>query len=371
MAFRTSYSQNNTYLQCPKHWYWLYVEKYKPSSEGASLYFGSAIDYAVMSLLEDRTVNAIDYFNDRWKTAFQNGKAKKIFDSDTVMYSHNDFDEHVLQPQDKQDMVGWLNELQIAGLSNDPVEAYKEVSKSKKNPYKAISDKELKYFNRCSWLSLKRKGELLINAFILQFLPKVKKVHATQKYSKITDPNTGDTIAGYIDMILEIDGYDKPIIFDLKTAAMPYKDEDIDLTEQLTLYAGMEAINYNTNLVGYCVLPKMINKDTIANCNSCNHSKTGRHQTCDNIINGKRCGGVWTESKVLKPEVQVLVREKNIRQIDDLLSDISNIVLAMKNNVVYKNTNKCSDWYGNKCAYYNLCHKGDDSGLIKPKKDEQ
>jgi hypothetical protein len=34
-------------------------------------------------------------------------------------------------------------------------------------------------------------------------MPKIKRVISTQKRSKISDPNTGDEIIGYVDMILE------------------------------------------------------------------------------------------------------------------------------------------------------------------------
>lgn len=379
MGFKTSFSQSSTYISCPRYWHNSYNEKWKSEVESASLYFGTAIDASIMALLEGKS-DYLAIFKDRWKKAFQYGKTTPIFDNDNIVYANADFDDDVLLPKDLDQMLLWAAELKV-GDSPDPVEIFKEVARIKKNPYKRTTDAQMKYYSRCSWLSMKRKGEVLINSFKEQFLPKIKTVHATQKYAKI-EGQDGDLITGYIDMILEIEGYDKPIIFDLKTAAKPYEQSQIDLTEQLTLYAAMKANEYQTDLVGYIVLCKNIPKETEAYCKSCGHKKDGRHQTCNNMterefphptvkdiplteVKQVRCDGEWLEKTVLKPMVQVLVERKTADQVEDLLKDYSNIILAMKNRIVYKNTSKCLNWYGSKCVYYDLCHKGTPTGLKK------
>lgn len=370
MGIKTSYSQTSAYIACPKYWYNSYELKYKAETEGSSLYFGTAVDSGVMALMEGKP-DYMDYFRSNWHTQKKNKQLIPVFDSDNIVYGHNDFDQHVLNTGDEQQLLLWAAELKV-GTASDGIEIYKEMSKIKKNPFKRISKNELKFFNRASWLSLHRKGEILIEAFKTQFLHKIKKVHATQLFAKVEDPNTGDIINGYIDMILTIDGYDKPIIFDLKTSGQPYKQEQIDLTEQLTLYAGLKAHEYNTDLVGYVVLVKNIAKDTEHHCAKCNHRRTGKHKTCDNMVQESfleigvsRCGGDWIEKKVLRPEVQVLVQPKSAEKINELYLDYENVIKAMKEKIVYKNTAKCDNWYGQRCVYYNLCHKGDDSGLKK------
>lgn len=366
MSFRTSYSQNSTYIQCPKHWEWSYVEKYKGTHEGASIYFGAAVDAAVMSMLEKPGEDFLAKFNSRWDTAIVNNKPVTMFDNPNIIYANTDFDEYVLDKSvDMALLWDWAVELKVDFLGRDGVQVYKEILKIKKNPYRTTGASELKFFNRASWLSMKRKGKYLVEAFHNDFYPKIKRVLATQKRATIVDPASGDSIVGVIDMVLELEGYDKPIIFDLKTAAMAYSQEQIDTTEQLTLYAAMCAYEYSTDLVGYVVLPKAIRKDIISNCGLCGHSKNSKHRTCDNLINGTRCNGAWIESRIPKPEVQVMIQNKTPEQVEELLKDIANIVLGMKNKIVYKNTNKCENWYGQKCVYYNACHKGDLSGLVK------
>jgi hypothetical protein len=350
----------------------LYNEGYKANTEGSSLYFGTAVDTAVGAMLTGNP-DWLQVFYDKWEFQALNGNPIRIFDNARVTYSHKDFDADVLEDKDFAKLSAWAKELGFFGITDSPtnaqlVDLYKVASKAKASPYIKLTDEQYKYFNRCSWLSMKRKGKLLLTAFKDQFVPKIKKVHALQKRSKIEDPNSGDSIVGYIDMILEIDGYDKPIIFDLKTAGMYYDQATIDLSPQLTLYSAMEARNYNTDLVGYVVLCKNINKDELSTCSVCGSKKTSSHRTCNaNKTDGTRCNGAWLESRVCNPRIQVMVEQKSQTQINDLLEDISNLILAMKNRIVYKNTKKCTDWYGAVCPYYNLCHKGDASGLTKTK----
>lgn len=358
---KSSYSQNSMYVNCSRAWDWAYTHKLRPEIEGASLFFGTAVDSSVMHMLEGKA-DYIAVFKDRWTKAYQYGKSTPIFDNSNVAYSYNDFDADVLQAKDKDQLLLWAAELNV-GDGPSGIKIYKEIVKIKKNPYKRITDAQLKYFNRVCWLSLKRKGEILIESFKEQFYPKIKRVLATQKYVKLEVGE--DVISGYVDMILEIEGEDKPVIFDLKTAAQPYTQDQIDLTEQLTLYQAMSNKEFNTDRVGYVVLCKNIPKEVKAVCKTCNHTRDGRHKTCNNIINEARCGGEWLEKKVLKPEVQVLIETKSPAQVADLMQDYSNIMFGMKHKVVFKNTNKCHNWWGAKCPYFNACHKNDFTGLKK------
>lgn len=362
---RSSYSQNNTYKKCPSHWAWKYIHKLQSPVEGASLYFGSAVDDAVMAMLKGQT-DYINLFKNKWyaTTDFKNNPIP-VFDNPNITYSYNDFDPYVLKDKDHEQLIDWAMELGVEALGADGVEIYKAIAKLKKNPYKHATTNQLGYFNRASWLSMKRKGEVLITSFKEQFYPKITKVHATQIPGFIKDENTGDMIQGFLDMIVEVEGYDKPIIIDLKTSANPYTEAQLDHSDQLTLYAAMKGKEYNTDLVGYVVLCKNIPKVSNATCVDCGHTKTGRHKTCDNVINDARCSGEWAESKKLAPEVQVLIQKKGQQEINNMLLDIGNIVHAMKEGIIYKNTDHCKNWYGGVCPYFNACHKNDLTGLTK------
>jgi len=374
MGFKTSYSQNSTYIKCPQHWNLKYNGGWEAEIQGASTFFGSAVDAAVTAMLEG-SQDFIKIFYDRWEFQSNYGTHTRVFDNANITYTHKDFDADLLEAKDFPFMEKWAKELGLMAATATPtneelVALMKQTAKDKSNPYKRFTDEQFKFFNRCSWLSMKRKGKLLINAFHTQFFPKIKKVVATQMRSKIEDTGTGDSMVGVVDMVLEIDGYDKPIIFDLKTASQPYDQDQIDVSPQLTLYAAMEAQKYATDLVGYVVLSKNIQKDEVSTCKSCGHNKTTRHATCDNVINGNRCGGAWDTQKVPRPMVQVMVEKKSQDQINDLLTDSANIITCMKNGLVYKNHDACSNWFGSDCPYKKLCHKGDSSGLKNKKLDK-
>lgn len=296
-------------------------------------------------------------------------KTFDIFDNDNIVYAHGDFDEYLIKDEDKIVLNDWIKELKIEYHGKNYLDVFDKIQKKKRNPYTSLTNNELKFFNRASWLSLNRKGEILIDCFKTQFYPKIKKIHSVQKTSYYKNSFNDDVIVGIIDMVIDYEGFDKPIIFDLKTSGKPYTTEKIELTDQLMLYAAMEGVNYNTDLVGYVVLVKSIPKIFKHTCKVCNHVKgeKERHTTCNNNINGKRCMGKWIKKVELAPKVQVLIEQKTPQEVDDVLLDVSNIMKSMKNNIVYKNKEKCYNWFGSKCPYFDACHKNDTSNLIGKK----
>lgn len=363
MTIKTSFSQNSTYIKCPMHWKWKYVDKLDANFEGASLHFGSAIDGAVMDMLENKG-NFITKFSDRWfSTVNKNKEYYQIYDNPTIVFSNYDFDKDVLEPEDLESMTQWLQELNLLYDVEKPVAAYNQVVKRKKSPYVKITNNELRYFNRCSWLSLQRKGILLLELFKKEFIPRITKLHATQNFYQLKDEYTGDILMGALDFVVELEGYDKPIIIDLKTASKAYTKESIDLSEQLPIYIALSNGKFNTNLVGYAVLIKNIEKQKASKCVKCGHVKKGLHKTCDNDINGTRCFGAWKEKVVLKPQMQVIIEEKTEDEVNKVLLDCGAVVEAMKNNIVYRNVQQCTNWFGSKCPYYDACHNDDLSGL--------
>lgn len=324
-----------------------------------------------MHLLEGKTdCSFTDVFNSMWMQQKDRKKNDVIlWDNENIIFGHADFDKDILDQQDLVDLKNQISDLKLEYLGNDPLEVYKTVAKIKKNPYKRLKPAELKFFNRASWISMRRKGLILLDSFYKQFYPKIEKVIATQKFVLLKDEATGDIIQGVIDMVLKLYGHDDPIVFDLKTASRPYTQEQIDHSDQLTLYIAMEGWKHKTDKVGYIVLSKNINKERVSHCKKCGYQKDGRHKKCDNIVgpDNVRCNGEWEEKIVIAPKVQVLIEKKTDDQVNRVLDDQANIIVAMKNNIVFKNTSKCLNWYGNKCPYYDLCHKGDMSGLTKKK----
>lgn len=371
---RSSYSQSNTYKDCSKFWHNKYKERWDVPHEGASLSFGNAVESAVNELLKGNT-DYLEAFTVQMTTSTDRmGKQTPIFDNPRITYSNQDFDADVLNEADLLKLSEWAVELNINPLGLDPIELYKEVSKIKSNPYKHTKPGQVLYFNRGAWISLLRKGEVLIEAFKEQFLPRVENVISLQDRVELTDPDTGDSIQGYIDLILKLKDIDKPIIVDLKTAARPYEQSQLDMSEQLTLYVALAGERFKTDLVAYLVLCKQIKKDTIGICKSCDNVKDGSHKKCNNTIlsvneKGKekstRCDGEWDLKTKLVPEVQFMMAQKTKQQCNDVLLDQANIIEGMKQGIVFRNLSRCNNHFGSRCPYFSYCHEGSTEGLIK------
>lgn len=318
-------------------------------------------------MLRGKTKNEyMNTFYDRMKEGNSFGKKVEVFDNPNIVYSNADFDEYILTDSNKDQINKWRIELGFS--ESDFVKLYKDILEKKKNPFKPLKLEEWKFFNRVSWLSLVRKGELLIDVFNKKVYTKITKIHCIQKFSNWKHPVSGDIVMGVIDMVVEMEGYDKPIILDLKTSSREYTREQIELTDQLLIYLAMEGANYNTNLVGYLVLPKNINKIEKSVCKTCGHKKISKHRTCNNVLsNNSRCGGDWDKKVLIRPKYQLMVEEKSKEQIDNMLLDCMNLMKAMSNKIVYKNKDKCYNWFGSKCPYFNACHNNNYEGLVKKK----
>lgn len=376
---RSSYSQNSLYRSCSEMWHIKYVRKYTSPVLGASLNFGTAIDVAIDRFLAGKELDYIKTFDQEWTSSTSMyGATTTVFDNPNIVYSNADFDEDVLLDEDRTTILNWITELNLVS-DKTIVELYTDISERKKESRKSISDNELLYFNRCSYISLRRKGHLMLHSFNEQFVPLIEEVLSVQSNSSITSYDGKDTISGKLDFVLRLKGYDLPIILDLKTSAKKYTQEQIDNSEQLAIYAAMEADNYKTDLIGYVVLPKAINKDTVGTCQTCKALRSGRHKTCDNRreklpeetrkVDKKdglvRCGGTWDLVTTLNPQVQVLIQKISPETVDRQMSIESQTLDAMNNGVHIRNTKVCRSFFGGVCPYYDLCWKNDDTGLVK------
>ena len=130
---RCSYSQGNTFKKCPEHWSKRYKERYVAPNEGASIYFGSAVDDSFTEMLNG-SVDYIKTFHNKWHTQSNFGKTTVIYDNPNIVYGYADFDADILSDQDMLDIMDWAVDLGVANLgshSADGVEIYKEIVKKR------------------------------------------------------------------------------------------------------------------------------------------------------------------------------------------------------------------------------------------------
>ena len=220
--------------------------------------------------------------------------------------------------------------------------------------------------NDLAWYSLRAKAHLIIDSFKKNLLPLIEYVYSVEEQIELGNEE-GDTSIGYADAVLKLKGYDKPIILDFKTAAREYEPDSVVKSVQLSQYVHVLGEKYDTRLCGYAVFLKNMDKNRTKVCTICKFDGSDtRHKTCNNEVNGKRCGGEWKET--LKPEcrMQLIVDELPIAMEEFVVENIEAVNAAIKTGIYTKNVNGCSDnGFSRKCEFYDICHNKDTSNYIK------
>lgn len=371
MGNKLSHSQVSKFQQCGKAYEYWYVKKIRPTKLKASLLFGTALDRAIGTLLDPEAKKTpeqiFDYF---WSFQEVNGKQEYIPSILDVMYSKNDYDKDLVSKEDLQKFEIDLKDLEIAIEKRDDV-GIDRLDKSNR-----------RIINVISWVSLKKKGHYMIEAFRSKVMPKLKKVHSTQEYIKLENDD-GDSVIGYIDLVADVDGYDTPVVLDLKTSAMEYEEDAVLTSPQLSLYVHAVSDKYSTRKAGFIVLNKHIIKNKTKTCKKCGHFSEGRAKTCDResieqveskkglVDKAVRCNGEWDEK--INPEVYVqFIVDEIPRQTEDLvLQNIDDINTSIKTGHFTRNLSICNNVYGGPCEYINLCYRGKMDGLVEVIKNEK
>lgn len=227
MSVRLSHTAKEKYLASPRAYYYHYLLNLRAEVLGSPLFFGSLIEVGLDVLLKGgKLADALTAYKKAFRMYEHNGVTIDLSSSPYVKYSKSDYDPDV--------------------FTDDEL--------------KALSGKPEKFK---AYQSLVRKGEMLIEAYSQDILPKIKKVIDTQVYFAV--PNgAGDEIIGYADLICEWeDG--RILVPDHKTSAQAYP-KDAVLTEekgkQTALYFEVLREKYSIDATGFFVLEKKIRKKT-------------------------------------------------------------------------------------------------------------
>lgn len=325
-----SYSQLNKFKHCPESWRLHYQEKIRPIAIPSPLIFGSAIGKTFEYLLinyESTVINPEEFFNALWLHQEVNGVITNLKESIDVTYLKSDLDEE---------------------LASTP------------------------------WESLRAKAHLMIQAFQTDFLPLVTKVYSTEE--KVELFSGDDSNIGYADAVVELKGYDKPIIIDFKTSARKYDHNSVRESIQLGQYMYCLGEKYNTDLAGYVVFLKNINKNRKKICKNCGFDGSGaRFKTCNNeyvplnLNEGDdkpiRCNGEWTETIHPTASVQIIIDTIPQQFQEEIVDEIGLINDSINTGIIERNLEGCENTgYGRPCEYFNLCHNNSMSGLVKLEK---
>lgn len=318
---KISHSRLEKYKQCSEA-YRLYAEERLTGIYiNSPLFFGTAIDNAVELFLLKKK----EELTERESRITSTENAYSIFDKcmreqDGVLLEKNilcdyfasDFDPGLL----KLDDLALLNK-QYPSIT-DFQATWEKINLAFKNN-KAVSDSNRQLYNHMCWLSLYRKGELLLDAFEKQILPRIHRVYSIQKEIQLLN-GAGDELNGKIDFIASFtDNPEAKYVCDLKTSSKAYTEDSVSRSPQLNIYCEAESIPRAC----YVVLEKKV------------RVKEPRIKT-----------------QVIRDEVYDDLREIIFDEIDEVCNNIA------ERKFYKKASPKECHFFGRKCEFYGVCwHK--------------
>ena len=372
MGIKLSHSAAQKYKTCPAQYKLHYIDRIRPNKLGSALLFGSASDEALNTLLETKLDNPPENATDdldRLKQGFDyymtyqmiNKEREDVRTSDYIEYFRSDFDPDVLTEGELQSLRSFIKDAGYA--ESDPIELYDEIAGNIKQKLK-IASTDQRYYNYASWLSMKRKGHLMLEHYKANIMPKIKRVVSVQRAVEL--PNgEGDLLRGFIDFEGELEGYEGVITIDNKSSGKNYKKSDINDKGQLLIYD-----EYTQNGIGaYIVLIKKIAYHKELTCQTCGVVTRRGVKSCPVGGPGKnRCGGKLDLNKIPYIKDQILVdnidEEKKDLHFDEMCGILSSIENAEFPQIM--EDNNCFQ-FGRKCPYYDYCRSNgeDTTGLVR------
>lgn len=356
---RLSHSSIKLYSECGQKWKYHYKDRLREKTRSGALCFGTAFDKATEAVAKDLTINEKDVFDASFINQDINGEMVYIPDSTLLVYANSDFDFDLLSDEDKRFLQVKAGELKLKG---DLLEIYERCKTSKAQRFhKPFKESENKFYNLCNWLSLRRKGHLMLEANRTKVLPFITKVIGTQVEIKLENDEK-DSIIGFADLVGRWKGIDEDIVLDYKTSARAYPLDAVITSSQLAIYANALGLKKG----GFLVFKKQVLKNRTKICSICGHIGTGsKAKTCDDYprqIEG-RCGGKWIEKIRPEIDVQILIDDIPIQTTESVMENAQAANEGIKAGIFTKNLSNCQQPWG-RCGYFDLCHKGIDSGNL-------
>jgi len=263
-----SNSQVDKWADCPTKWKFHYIDRIRSVYKPSSLFFGSAMDEALgrMKLskkkpesfteeerkLMEFTVEEV--FLNTLRRQEHNGEEIDLKFSPLTSYFKSDFDLSLLTDEDFQEVSDFATENDLE-ISVDEIELFMEECFAilKKGQ---LSGVELLTYNLIGWLSLYRKGLILIDGYEKDIMSQIKEVFDIQKKVELPD-GCGNTYIGYIDYTaIFLDEPETYYVCDDKTSSRAYPEDSVQTSTQLASYCEFE----KTNKAAYSVVEKKIRK---------------------------------------------------------------------------------------------------------------
>ena len=256
MSINVSYSALECFEQCSEKYRLRYEEKLSSEKIPSPLFFGTAIDAALELFLLKKKVDlsekeldlllnetAYSIFNKTMRE--QNGQL--LEKNPLCEYFYSDFDPNILSKGDYQ----YLTDIYPSVVDWQDFFIYCKTYIKTHGELK-IGSKIA--FNNLCWLSLCRKGEMMLKAYEKDILPEIHQVFDIQKEINLTN-GSGDQLRGKIDFIASFkDDPDLRYLVDNKTSSEAYKSDSVANSIQLAIYCEAEACDR----AAYAVMEKKI-----------------------------------------------------------------------------------------------------------------
>lgn len=328
MSINVSYSALECFEQCSEKYRLRYRERLSSEKIPSPLFFGSAIDAAIELLLLRKkqclsereldlllTEDAYSIFDKTMRE--QNGQLLER--NPLCEYFYSDFDITLLTKED-------FSYLSKAYPSIEDWNDFFTYCKKYIKTHGELKPGSRIAFNNICWLSLYRKGELMIAAYEKDILPEIHEVFDIQKEIELVN-DSGDKLRGKIDFIASF--RDEPTIkylVDNKTSSESYKEDSVANSVQLAIYCEAEACDRGA----YAVLEKKM-----------------------------RMREPRARTQLIKDKVSDEQKQKVFDKLEIQLNNIS------RDNFSKKDSPKECHFFGRSCEFFNLCWNGKIDGLKK------
>lgn len=333
-SIRLSHSAVNKYNECSEKYRLHYIEKLRTKYCSSALFFGSACDRAFERFLlekkdvlsdEDKKLlekDPIDIFDEQFRIAENADGKLDIAKSEYAQYFNSDIDTSLLIQDDLLEAQNWASEL---GFEEIDVDTFVGEVKAARRAKKPLSDDETKLYNYICWMSLRRKGHILVEAYGKDIMPHILKVHTIQEKVELFEGV--HNYIGFIDFTAEfVDEPNVIYICDNKTSSAPYSEDSVRESGQLASYCEFK----ESDKAAYVVVEKKLRK------------KEPRYRT-----------------QIIKDTIPEETFEKVFDNVGDVLYNIENDRFEKK-----ADSKECF-FFGRKCDYFNVCWKNDPEGLVK------
>jgi len=370
---RISRSAARKYTTCPRSYRYHYLDRLRERTASSFLAFGVAIDESLNAILRDLkdnksvSVNYKDVFDEFWQTIKINGRIHNLASTTLVGYAKADFVLELLQEEDIRFIDAKIAEL-APKYSGSDIKELKEFLDDKRSnrSIQLYTDEEAKLLNIINYLSLRRKGHLMLDAYVAQIVPQIEEVVAIQEKIELGSDDADISLVGYIDAIVKFKGFNEICIMDNKTSSTPYENTKVKIDDQLALYSWAKDLTH----AAFAVMIKQVKLNKEKTCKSCGKiaEEGSRVQKCavETIPGDKksRCNGEFDVVCFPSVETQLLIDPISKEFQEVVMENLGEVAHAIQNNIFPRNLGTCGNVFGSVCPYLKQCHLGiDDENL--------